>query len=218
MNVEKTIEKLEARINELEIQVGTLRDVEAIKKLQRAYGYYLEHWRTADIVELFSKSPEVCVKANAGEFRGPESVKWYYYHGGDPEKEQVVPPPDFFYQVMQLSPIIDVAPDRQRAWGRWYGFGANAFPVKGGVAPGWLDGVYENEYIKEDGKWKILKLHWFMYFDAPFALSWVKPEKRVDMYNKPDFKLLKPDGPAEDTEYPSGFQAPYHYKNPVTGK
>jgi hypothetical protein len=218
MNVEKTIEKLEARINELETQVRTLKDIEEIKKLQRAYGYYLEHWRVDDILALFSKSPEVNVRVHAGEFRGPESVARFFYHGREPKQENAIHPPEFLHQVMQLSPIVDVAPDGKRAWGRWYGFGANAFPVKGGVAPGWMDGVYENEYIKEDGKWKFLKFRWCMFFHAPYLLSWVNPEKRVDIQIEPDFKAVKADGPSEDTFYPSGFQTPFHYKNPVTGK
>jgi Fic family protein len=71
MNVEKTIEKLNVRINELETQVRTLKDIEEIKKLQRAYGYYVEQWNSKEIFKLFSKNPEVSVKANAGEFRGP---------------------------------------------------------------------------------------------------------------------------------------------------
>jgi hypothetical protein len=90
--------------------------------------------------------------------------------------------------------------------------------VKGGVAPGWMDGVYENEYIKEDGKWKILKFRWCMFFHAPYLLSWVKPEKRVDIQIEPDFSAVRADAPSEDTFYPSGFQTPFHYKNPVTGK
>ena len=218
MDIEKTIEKMETRIKDLENQLGTLKDIEEIKKLQRAYGYYLEHWNVEDILALFSDSPEVNVKVHAGEFRGPESVRRFFYHGREEKKENTKHPPEFLHQVMQLSPVIDVAPDGKRAWGRWYGFGANAFPVKGGVAPGWMDGVYENEYIKENGKWKILKFHWCMFFHAPYLLSWVKPEKRVDIQMEPDFTSVRPDGPSEDTFYPSGFMAPLHFKNPVTGK
>jgi hypothetical protein len=34
---------------------------------------------------------------------------------------------------------------------------------------------------------------------------------------EPDFKTLNSDGPSDDTFYPSGFLAPFHYKHPVTG-
>jgi hypothetical protein len=64
------VEQLEARIKELEAKVSIFQDIEAIKKLQRAYGYYLEHWRVANIFGLFSKRPEVVVKVHSGEFRG----------------------------------------------------------------------------------------------------------------------------------------------------
>jgi len=62
--------QMEARIKELEAKVSIIQDIEAIKKLQRAYGYYLEHWRVNDILGLFSKSPDIVVKVHAGEFRG----------------------------------------------------------------------------------------------------------------------------------------------------
>ena len=212
------VEKMEARIQYLEDKLREVEDIEAIKKLQRAYGYYLEHWCVEDILSLFSTSPEVVVKVHAGEFRGPESVRRFFLHGRDVDPSSVKHPPTFLHQVMQLSPIIDVAPDGNRAWGRWYGFGANAFEVQGGIAPGWMDGVYENEYIKEDGVWKFLKFYWYMFFHAPYTLSWVDPAKRVDLQMQPDFSTLSPDGPSDDTFYPSGFQAPFHYPNPVTGK
>jgi len=212
------VEKMEARIKYLEDKLGKVEDIEAIKKLQRAYGYYLEHWCVEDILSLFSTNPEVVVKVHAGEFRGPESVRRFFLHGRDVDPGTVKHPPTFLHQVMQLSPIIDVAPDGNRAWGRWYGFGANAFEAPGGIAPGWMDGVYENEYIKEDGVWKFLKFYWYMFFHAPYTLSWVDPDKRVDIQMEPDFSTLSPDGPSDDTFYPSGFQAPFHYPNPVTGK
>ena len=213
------VEKLEARIKYLEDKLERVEDIEAIKKLQRAYGYYLEHWCVEDILSLFSHSPEVVVKVHAGEFRGWESVRRFFLHGReDIDPATVKHPPTFLHQVMQLSPIIDMAPDGQRAWGRWYGFGANAFEVPGGIAPGWMDGVYENEYIKEDDVWKFLKFYWYMFFHAPYTLSWVDPAKRVDLQMEPDFSTLSPDGPSDDTFYPSGFQAPFHYPNPVTGQ
>lgn len=37
------IKELEAKIQKLENQVKILQDIEEIKKIQRAYGYYLKH-------------------------------------------------------------------------------------------------------------------------------------------------------------------------------
>jgi len=210
-----TVEELEARIKTLEDQLRIVQDIEEIKKVQRAYGYYLENWMTDEVADLFADGPDTVLLVHAGMFRGKEGVKKYFRSRGQKKVQRI---PGFFHQVMQLSPIIDVAPDGKSAKGRWYGFGANASPVKDGVFQGWMDGVYENEYVKEDGKWKIKKLGWYMYFFAPYGVGWVEPENQCD----PDFRHqppdLSPDGPSPDTFYPSTFIAPFHFKHPVTEK
>ena len=45
-----TVEELEGKVKVLEEKVRTLEDIEEIKKLQRAYGFYLEHWMAEDII------------------------------------------------------------------------------------------------------------------------------------------------------------------------
>ena len=212
--LEKTVQDLQKQVKTLKEQTTVLQDIEEIKKLQRAYGYYLENWMTDEVVDLFSDSPETVVLVHAGEFRGKEGVRRFFRPRGEDRGQRR---PEFFHQVMQLSPIIDVSPDGKRAWGRWYGFGANATPVSGGVFQGWMNGVYENEYIKENGKWKILKLGWYMYFFAPYFRGWVAPERQCDknfQHQPPD---LSPDGTSQDTFYPANFICPFHFPHPVVG-
>jgi len=50
----ETVEKQEARLKITE-------DIEEINKLQRAYGYYLQHWQAEEIIGLFSQSPDASV-------------------------------------------------------------------------------------------------------------------------------------------------------------
>jgi hypothetical protein len=213
--LEATVKALQEQVKTLQEQTGTLRDIEEIKKLQRAYGYYIENWMTDEIADLFSDRPDTTLLVHTGEFKGKEGVKKFFKPRGQDRGRR---PPEFFHQVMQLSPVVDVAPDGKTAKGRWYGFGANANPYKDGVFQGWMDGVYENEYVKENGKWKIWKLHWCMYFFAPYFQGWVDPKRQCDktLYHQPPD--LQPDGAAEDTFYPSGFICPFHFEHPVTGE
>jgi hypothetical protein len=208
------VKELEARIKTLEDQVKTMQDIEEIKKLQRAYGYYIEHGMSQQLLDLFSDRPDATLLIAAGEFRGKGSIARFFSRLDRKD-------PEYLHQVIQLSGIVDVAPDGKTAQGRWYGFGAIAVPEEGGVSQGWMNGVYENDYVKEDGKWKILKIHWCIIFHAPFKEGWVAPPRRNDNVRsdrpKPDARYL-PDGPPEDTAYPSGFICPFHYKHPVTGK
>ena len=105
--LEKTIEKLWKRLQ-------TTEDIEAIKKLHRAYGYYLEHWQDDEIVELFSHSPDVSVEINnTGLYKGWEAVKASYRFADHytAYKGAKKAPPDYLHILMPIAGIIDVAPD-----------------------------------------------------------------------------------------------------------
>jgi hypothetical protein len=222
MEVVMNVEELEVMVRNLQEQVGTLQahmrtfqDIEEIKKLQRAYGYYLDCWMTDELVDLFSDSPNTVLLIRAGEFRGKEGIRRFFKPRGQDRGRRI---PGFLHQVMQLSPIIDIAPDGKTAKGRWYGFGANASPVKDGVFQGWMDGVYENEYVKENGKWKIKKIDWNMYFFAPYTVGWVEPERQCNSSFRQRPPDASPDGPPKDTLYTSSYICPFHFEHPITGR
>lgn len=48
-----TMRELEQHIKTLESEVRTLKDVREIEILQRAYGYYLEHWMDEEVIERY---------------------------------------------------------------------------------------------------------------------------------------------------------------------
>ena len=194
-----TLEELEARLKNLE-------DVEAINRLQRAYGYYLVHWEGQQLADLFSDAPDVTLGAGDGGvvFSGQEDVKKFFKRVGDP--------PELLHGLMQLSGIVDVDPGGKTAKGRWFGFGPLAIPRDGVVKAIWGFGLYENEYVKENGRWKIKKLHYDNIMTTPYEDGWVKT---------PTTPVFGPDNPKPnsfDKPYPSGFILPYHYKNPGSGK
>jgi hypothetical protein len=217
------IEELEAKVKTLEYKIRTLEDIEAIKKLQRAYGYYLEHWMAEDIIDCFADGPDTELLVAAGRYRGKENLRNFFYHGRKPDGEvRRDPNNEFLHQVMQLSGIVHVAPDGKTAQGRWYGFGANAFgaPNKK-VNPGWMNGVYVVDYVKVDDRWRFKKVHWCMIFHAPWGESFVPAERRMDQRIDRPYQRsgpLKPVGPPEETIWPSGFIAPFHFDNPATGR
>jgi len=223
MNVaelEARIEQLEAKLGsfkEMQTKVRVLEDTEAIKKLQRAYGYYLEHMMVEDIVDLFAEGDDCELWVTAGKFKGKEAITRLYRYIRDSFNS-----PEFLHQLMQLSGIVDVAPDGNTAKGRWYGFGAQALPLKGGkINPGWMNGIYETDYIKQDGKWKIHKLRWCMTFRASWTESFVESSRRDDSpTDRPqnDNSRLRPTENPEETRYPSGFVCPFHFENPVSGR
>jgi len=218
--LEVKIEMLESKIQalgDLEAKIRVLEDTEEIKKLQRAYGYYLEHMMVEDIIDLFADGDESEVWVSAGKFKGKEAIGRLYRY-----IRESFPGPEFLHQLMQLSGIVHVNLDGLTAKGRWYGFGAQALPLKGGkINPGWINGIYEIDYLKQEGKWKIKKLRWCMTFRASWTDSFIDPSMRDDSsMDRPqnDNSVLRPTGTPEETRYPSGFICPFHFENPVSGR
>jgi heterodisulfide reductase subunit A-like polyferredoxin len=108
-------EKVKTLVNELSIlkkQLRVLQDIEDIKRLQCAYGYYLERWMSEEIIDCFSNNSEVSGTFVEGTYNGPEGIRAYF----GKSREQ---PPEFLHQVMQVSPVITIDPDGLRAKSRW---------------------------------------------------------------------------------------------------
>ena len=56
----------ETRLAALEHRVGELEDVNAIRRLHRAYGYYIQFNRADDVAELFAADGEVIFLSGIG--------------------------------------------------------------------------------------------------------------------------------------------------------
>lgn len=208
--LETKIKSMESEIKSLKKQVQTLEDIDAIKKLQCAYGYYLEHWMGDEIIDCFAKdNPEVSGTFVEGTYSGPEGIRRYFGR----MKET---PPEFLHMVLQVSPVITLAEDGIMAYGRWYGYGSiisrNTVPLD----PTMMAVIYEMDYIKEKGVWKILKLRLQMHYAYPTRTPVPPPDGK--QAPSPSMNLT-PDAWAEyDTQYPSGYIYPFSFIHPVTGK
>ena len=87
----------------------------------------------------------------------------------------------------------------------------------------WEAGLYENEYVNEDGVWKIKVCGNVCVFQGTFEQGWAHAPKRFVQYfervfpddpNGPD-ALIPPPRPAQ---WPETDVLPFHYAHPVTGK
>jgi len=76
--LEIKVKALEDEISDLKQQLQVLQDIEDIKRLQCAYGYYLERWMGEEIIDCFSTSPEVSGTFVEGTYKGPEGIRAYF--------------------------------------------------------------------------------------------------------------------------------------------
>jgi hypothetical protein len=212
-----TVKEMEARIKALEKKVGLLEDVNEVKRLQRVYSYYVMHMMRDEIADCFADDPDVTLHWLEGTWRGKEGVNRYFGVGTDrPE-----PPPGFLHQVMPIAGVVDVDPDGKHAKGRWYSFGGVAVPNQetGKTMPSIVGGLYEIEYIKEKGVWKMWKVDWIIPLSIKISPdSWTRVEELGKMIA--NFKGPEPDVKpiANDPRFVSGYIFPFHYNHPVTGK
>ncbi len=195
-------------LEELEKRITLEEDVLAIENLQKIYGYYFDNHMFAEVIDLFSEQTTTVEITDHGVFRGKEGVKKMY--AGMIGRQM---PAHVFFEVMQHQGVVTVAEDGKTATGRFYTPAFEARPVGGGMKQTWEFGVYNNEYIKENGRWRFLKLHWNLTYWTSYEAGFLKVPKLMDT------PFPHADAPATAYHpYPSGYRVPYPFKHPVTGE
>ncbi len=211
-----SMEEMAARLETLEKKVEELDDINRIKRLHRIYSYYVMYMMRDEIADCFADHPDVALHWLEGTWLGKEGVKRYFGVGTDrPE-----PSPDFIHQVMPVAGAIDVEPGGQRAKGRWYAFGGVNIPRPDRPTNGsFVGGMYEIDYIKQDGVWKFLIVKWVINYTVQCPEgSWNFPEAIGEVIK--NFEAPEPDIPASmnDPRFMTGYVLPFHFNHPVTGK
>ena len=148
---------LEARLATLEQRLGELEDINAIRRVHWAYGYYADFNRAEDIVQLFAADGVVVFLS--GEYHGHAGVRRLYGTWFQNYFTQGVngPVEGFLLDHFQMQDIITVAPDRQTAKGRFRGLLMGGSHETRTYKPENLPlqfleaGLYENDYVRENG-------------------------------------------------------------------
>jgi hypothetical protein len=199
---------LEARLEGLEREIQLLEDTKAIKRLQRAYGYYVDKKLASEVAGLFADTATVEL-GGLGVYEGSRRIGELYARlmgeQGLTEGE--------LHNHMILQGVVNVAEDGMSAKGRWR---ALIQTGQHGESAFWAEGPYENEYVKEDGVWKLSKVHWFQTVAAPYDPGWhLAPQPLAEPME--DFPPDRPPSVSYEP-YPGAYQPPYHYGNPVSGR
>ena len=205
---------LQARLAAVDGRAARVSDVNEIENLQRSYGYYVDKMLWEHVVDLFSDDATLEIGLG-GVYVGKDSIRRYLYSlsgGVEGPLEGVL------YDHFQLQPVVTIADDGLTAKGRW-----RALIMTGtsgsGSGGNWGEGPYENEYVKEDGVWKISKLHWYATFYVPYEGGWLNSSAdAVRAYS--EGRGVAPDRPQSEpyAPYPAAYVPPFHYPNPVTGQ
>jgi hypothetical protein len=202
-----------AQAERLSAEVDQLEGARAIRKLQRAYGYYIDRGLWDEAADLFAEDGTVEIGMD-GVYVGKARIREYLQRlgGGKPGLSY-----GQLYEHAQLQPEVDLAADGLSAKGRWRElemtghFGKDAF---------WGDGVEENTYVREGGVWKLKALHLYVNFVAPHVGGWPRLKAADQDWRSDVAKAFPADRPPTGAyrPFPDPNLAPFHYKNPVTGR
>jgi hypothetical protein len=205
-NAEQALAQAREAAAALSARLQRQEDEDAVEKLQRQYGFFVDKAMWQEAADLFAEDGTLEI-GGRGVFVGKKRVLEYLIWL-DPKGLTT----NHLFEHQQLQPLVTIGADGTSAQMRSRFFGQVGEYQKSGI---WGMGTYENEYVKENGVWKIKKLLSYFRMYTPYADGWAK----TALPNTQPEKDLPPDRPRSvvHEQYPNTYIPPYHYKNPVTG-
>ena len=193
------------RVNQLAGRAARLNDQAEVTNLQDTYGYAVDRKLWDQVADLFAKNGTLELGLQ-GVYAGKASIR----HALDQFGPQGLREGELNDHVY-LQTLVSVAPDGRTAKARGVEL------IFSNAAGGELsEGVFENTFVKQDGKWKIQSVHFYPRMIVDAATGWAKSAKPAPGPSK-EFPPDRPQTAAYEI-YPKFAVAPFHFDNPVTGK
>jgi len=154
-----------AQAERLLLDVERAEALRRVKRLQHAHAQLMQYGLWDELAELYSGTAEVI----SGEsiVRGRAAIKaWLIerYGGGNGE-----PRPGTVHTQLLLAPVVTLSSDGASARGRWAEL---AMTGEHGIRADWSGGILVNDYAKEDGVWKIARVHQYPHFAGAYETGW----------------------------------------------
>jgi len=149
--------------HDLEARIKKIEDIEEIRKLQYTYAYLIDTRQFDKVPDLFADD-FVAEWGFAGPFRKKEELREFFT---GPIAATLA-----MSAHQMLAPIIEVQGDK--ATGTWYLLVCETDVTPQGEVAVWIQGKYENEYVRVGEQWRFSHLKFNMLFATPYEDSWVK--------------------------------------------
>src|SRR5215467_3519526 len=155
---------LSQRIARLEALTERVEAVSAIKRLQYAYGHYAELGLWHDFADLFADTGVGHYTTGALDREQIRTLFLKEVGGG-----HVGLSDGRIYPHISMQPVVTLAADGQSAKGRWH---IMAMLGGYGTSASWAGGVYENQYVRENGVWKFKEVRYLPQYSGRYEDSW----------------------------------------------
>jgi hypothetical protein len=201
-----TLLNLGKRIADLTRRAQMLNDEAEVENLQHIYGYYVDRKMWDDVADLFTHDGTMELGLQ-GVYAGKASIRRALNQFGPQGLRQ-----GELNDHLQLQTIVHVAPDGRTAKLRCVELVMSGLSGIGGQ---WGEGIFENEFIKQNGAWKIRSLHFYLRLLTDYDKGWAKDAKPAPGLNK-DYPPDRPPTTVYEI-FPKLSIPPFHFANPVTG-
>jgi hypothetical protein len=167
-----------ARVHRLAQNVERAESVRAVKRVQETYAQYSQFGLWSDMAALFADNAQLSYGKDSAQ--GRQAIHAYFlasFGNGTQGLE-----PGGLHTQMVLRPLVNVSADGQTAKGRWWEFSMTG---QYGVKAEWAAGIFENEYVRERGVWKISRMRYNPMFAGPYATGWrnVDEDQKIVPYH-----------------------------------
>ena len=192
---------LRARVGQLEALTERVEAISAIKRLQHAYGHYSELGLWHDFADLFADTGVGYYTQGALDREGIRALFLKEVGQG-----RLGLADGRIYPHISMQPVVTLAADGQSGKGRWH-----IMAMLGGYerSASWSGGVYENQYVRENGVWKIKEVRYFPQYSGRYEDPGWTPTRGPSPFHFDAARVGMPilDVPAR-TPVPSGVEGP----------
>jgi hypothetical protein len=204
------VERQAAELAKAQHAIGLLEDKNEIERLQYAYGYFIDNRMFREMADLFAEEGAWIEIGERGRYHGKDHIHRFLFEvlGGG---RWGLAPGEVINHVQQQL-LITVDDDRTHARAR-----ARA-EIQGNSPPDtptllFADGIYENDYVKEGGRWKIQGIKVTMTFYAALERA------KIWFASAAPSENLPPDAPSQPKDEALGRQFnPFRWTHPITGE
>lgn len=145
-----SLEEMSQRFEEMEKRLRVVEDIEEIKRLHRHYANCFMTGKWEEVLDCFAESCKAVMGGGAVVYDGKKAIEKHF-------REEVSQAHIGKEGDVLVHPIISV--DGDQAKGEWL-FYMMYFHPKTYQSLFWIQGFYECEYMRENGKWKFSLFSW----------------------------------------------------------
>jgi len=213
---------LASTLDEVERDVIISEDIEEIKRLTYVYGYLRDRLGYRELLDLFTE--DATFDFANGQYVGKESIARLFYSERFNVSAEAARAGDLrnvLNEHVMMQPVITVGADGKSAFVRAKEVGTIGVFEQSQT---YTVGVYENRYVKADGRWKIAAIKHCYRMEMPYAVGVFDLPERPAYTPVPTFYPEDPEGPDRQSSYAchtyphTGVNPPFHYEHPVTGE